>query len=235
MAGFAKLISKIPSSTTVWSTNISLPVVGKVKELSRYITNLANALDTIIFSFYIISLLGSGAVIIGSLVGFLFPAAATIMYSNLFFSIISVLFNLAGTATVTAFITTANNIINLFGSSLGVHAGLGKNFLILTWVSFGMALITNLYVMAIWFFQFRTISVKVQRRSSPQFVMPPPTSPQRLLSVRREQGQGQQESDDTVPTINTFNTVNTYNTTNTLGTFNTRRSSRRQSKQYADF
>lgn len=39
------------------------------------------------------------------------------MYNNPAFSIIGVLFNLAGSATVTAFITTANNIVNLFGAA----------------------------------------------------------------------------------------------------------------------
>jgi hypothetical protein len=65
------------------------------------------------------------------------PINRAIMYNNLAFSIIGVLFNLAGSTTVTAFITTANNIVNLFGEALGLKAGLGTRFLILTWASFG--------------------------------------------------------------------------------------------------
>jgi hypothetical protein len=87
------------------------------------------------------------------------------MYSNLAFSIIGLLFNLAGSATVTAFIITAKNIVNLFGSSLGLDAEIGYNFLILTWTSCALALLANIYVLAVWFFQFRTISVQVQRLS----------------------------------------------------------------------
>lgn len=107
-----------------------------------------------------------GFIFFGSLAAFVFPSTPAIMYNNLAFSIIDVLFNLAGPATVMTFITTANNIVNIFGEALGLKAGLGIGFLILTWVSFGLAPLTNLYVLAVWFFQFRAISVKVQRRSS---------------------------------------------------------------------
>ena len=186
--GFANLIASVPSSTTVLSTNISIPAIVQVPEIALYLTALTDTLDKVIFSFYIISIIGSSAVIFGSLVAFLFPSSAGIMYSNLAFSIISVLFNLAGSATVTAFITTASNIVNLFGSSLGLVARLGTNFIILTWTSFGLALLTNLYILAIWFFQFRTVSVTVQRRPSPRPVPLQETSEDSIFRSSRVSG-----------------------------------------------
>jgi len=211
-----KLISNIPSSTTVLSTNITIPAISQVNQILANFTSLTNTLSKTIFSFYILSIFGSGAIIIGSLLGFLFPANPAIMYSNLAFSILSSFAGLAGSATVTAFITTAYNIINVFGSSLGLHAGLGSNFLILTWTSFGLTWLTNWYILGLWFFQFRTIEVRVQRRSPQLFV--PPLSPQVLTETLETSG-------DTVPTINTFKSKTS---------FSIRRGSRRQS-QYADF
>jgi hypothetical protein len=174
------------------------------------------------------------------------------MYNNLAFSIIGVLFNLAGSATVTAFITTANNIVNLFGEALGLKAGLGTRFLILTWVSFGLALLTNLYVLAVWFFQFRTISVKVERRSSQDMgnwkgigigigIGPEPsdntiTRPVRRNTVIRD------NSDETMMSTGYRNTVIRDNSDETIMSTgcrntNTLRNSRsgRNSKGYADF
>jgi hypothetical protein len=147
------------------------------------------------------------------------------MYNNLAFSIIGVLFNLAGSATVTAFITTANNIVNLFGAALGLKAGLGTSFLILTWVSFGLALLTNMYVLAVWFFQFRTISVKVERRSSQDMGNWKGISPEDTITrpVRRNTAL-RDNSDETMMSTG-------YRNTNTL------RNSRsgRNSTGYADF
>jgi len=141
------------------------------------------------------------------------------MYSNLAFSLLSSFAGLAGSATVTAFVTTACNIINIFGSSLGVHASVGSPFLITTWASFGLTLLTNWYVLGLWFFQFRTIEVKVQRRS-PHFIIPP-VSPRRLVETVETSG-------ETVPTINTISTFNSKTS------FHMRRGSKRQS-QYANF
>ena len=217
--GLEQLISNIPNSTTVLSTNISIPAISKVGNTLNYINSLANTLSKTIFSFYILSIVGSGAIMIGSLLGFLFPANPAIMYCNLGFSILSSFASLAGSATVTAFITTAYNMINIFGSSLGLRAGLGSPFLILIWLSFGLTCLTNWYVLGVWFFQFRTIEVRVERRS-PQFLVPP-TSPQRLTETVETSG-------DTVPTIKTINTFNSKTS------FSIRRGSRRQS-QYADF
>ena len=163
--GLADLISKIPTSTTVLSTNISIPAVAQVQEVTIYLTNLTNTLDKTILAFYVLSLIGSGIVIIVSLVGLILPSSPAVMYTNITFSIIAVLFNLAGSATITAFVATANNIVNLFGSSIGLHANLGSRFLALTWAGFGLSLLTNWYLLAVWFVDWRTISVKVQRRS----------------------------------------------------------------------
>jgi hypothetical protein len=87
------------------------------------------------------------------------------MCANLVPSTVSAGFALSASATTTAFITTANNKINLFASALSLRAEPSSAFLALTWTSFAVALLTNWYLLVVWFVEFRTISVKVQRRS----------------------------------------------------------------------
>jgi hypothetical protein len=99
--------------------------MAQIQEVSIYLTSLLNTLDGTIFVFYILGIIGSGFDFLGSLAAFVFPSISAIMYNNLAFSIIGILFNLANSTTVTAFITTANNIVNLFGEALGLEAGLG--------------------------------------------------------------------------------------------------------------
>jgi len=62
---------------------------------------------------------------------------------------------------------TANNTVNLFGASLGLVAKLGNSFLVLTWTGLVMALLANWYVLAVWFFQFRTVNVTLQQKPNP--------------------------------------------------------------------
>ncbi|KAE9376271.1 hypothetical protein N431DRAFT_529122 [Stipitochalara longipes BDJ] len=164
-SGLVGLISKIPSSTTVLTTNITIPVITQVQEMSVYLTNLTNTLDQVIFAFYIIALISSGFVILGSIAQFLLPTSGMVMYANLITSTLTAAFALSASVTTTAFITTANNIINIFGTALGLRAELSPAFLALTWAGFAAALLTNWYLVAVWFVEFRTISVKVQRRS----------------------------------------------------------------------
>ncbi|KUJ20225.1 uncharacterized protein LY89DRAFT_731450 [Mollisia scopiformis] len=168
-SGLTRLISNIPSSTTVLTTNISIPAIAQVQSISVYLGNLTNTLDRTIFAFYLISLAGSAFVVLASLLQFLLPSSKWIMNTNLVASSIGSLFLLSASATATAFITTANNIINLFGSALGLKAELGTGFLILTWLSFVVSLLETCTLLAVWFVEFRTISVKVQRRSPQDF------------------------------------------------------------------
>jgi hypothetical protein len=133
--------------------------------MSIYLTNLTSTLDQIIFAFYMITLITSGFVILGSIAQFLLPTSGIVMYANLMTSALCAASALSASATTTAFITTANNIINIFGSALGLRAELSSAFLALTWTSFAVALFMNWYLLAVWFVEFRTISVKVQRRS----------------------------------------------------------------------
>ncbi|PMD29659.1 hypothetical protein L207DRAFT_574053 [Hyaloscypha variabilis F] len=163
--GLVGLISKIPSSTTVLTTNITLPVITQVQELSIYLTHLTHTLDQIIFAFYLITLISSGFLILGSIAQFFLPTSSILIYANLVISTLNLTSSLSASAATTAFLTTANNIINIFGSALNLHSDLGTSFLILTWTSFATALLTNWYIIAVWFIEFRTISVKVQRRS----------------------------------------------------------------------
>jgi hypothetical protein len=163
--GLVDLISKIPSSTTVLTTNITLPVITQVQELSIYLTHLTHTLDQIIFTFYLITLISSGFLILGSIAQFFLPTSSILIYANLVTSTLNLTSSLSASAATTAFLTTANNIINIFGSALNLHSDLGTSFLILTWTSFATALLTNWYIIAVWFIEFRTISIKVQRRS----------------------------------------------------------------------
>jgi len=164
-SGLVHSISKIPSSTTILATNITIPVISQVQEMGIYLTNLTNTLDQIVFAFYIITLVGSGFVILGSLTQFLLPTCGMLMYANIVASTLSAASALSASAATTAFIVTANNIINLFGSTLGLRAELSVAFLALTWTGFAVALLMNWFLIALWFMEFRTISVKVQRRS----------------------------------------------------------------------
>lgn len=134
--------------------------------MSVYLANLTNTLDKTIFAFYIISLVSSGLVILGSLLQFILPTSSRTMHANLLASAVSTIFSLSASATTTAFITTANNIINLFGSALGLKATLGVDFLVLTWATFTASLLGNVSLLFVWFVEFRTISVKVERRSA---------------------------------------------------------------------
>ncbi|KAE8444373.1 hypothetical protein EG329_000573 [Mollisiaceae sp. DMI_Dod_QoI] len=163
--GLARLISNIPSSTTVLGTNISIPAITQVQEMSIFLANLTNTLDRTMFAFYIISLVGSGWIVVGSLIQLIVPWSSRVMYTNMCASTIGTLFSLSASATTTAFITTANSIINLFGAALGLQTTLGTDFLILTWISFTVSLLETCSLLAIWFIEFRTVSVKVQQRS----------------------------------------------------------------------
>lgn len=136
--------------------------------------------------------------------------------------------------------------MNIFGAALGVKAGLGTSFLILTWVSFGLALLTNLYVLSVWFFQFRTISVKVQGRSSQDMRVwkgiSPEVSDNNITRPVRRNTVERDDSDETMMnTAGYRNTVIRDNSDDTIMSTgyraNTLRNSRsgRNSKGYADF
>lgn len=148
--------------------------------MSIYLTNLTNTLDQIIFVIYMIALISSGFVILGSIAQFMFPTSGAVMFTNLMTSTLSAASALSASAVTTGFITTASNIVNIFGSALGLRAELSSDFLALTWTSFAVALLTNWYLIAVWFVEFRTISVKVQRRS------PQDMSGRRQFGVFRE-------------------------------------------------
>jgi hypothetical protein len=181
--GLVDLISKIPSSTTVLTTKITIPVITQVQELSIYLTHLTHTLDQIIFAFYLITLISSGFLVLGLIVQFFLPTSSILAYANFVTSTLNLTSSLSASAAITAFLTTANNIINIFGSALNLHSDLRTPFLILTWTSFATALLPNWYIIAFWFIEFRSIFVKVQRRS-----------PQDLGNCRKGQGGGFRES-----------------------------------------
>jgi pantothenate kinase len=159
----------LPSSFTILTTNVSIPILGGISSAGGYIQTISTTLTQTVFAFLILSLISSGRVAIMSAALFLLSGAAfakILIYSTIVFSWLGVVFHLAAAIGVTAIIAIANTVINTVGNNLGVYSYMGTKFLIMIWVAWALIFISALYWGTVWFVEIRTYAIKARYRTS---------------------------------------------------------------------
>jgi len=83
----------------------------------------------------------------------------------MFFSALGAVFQLAASIAATIMISLVVSVINSFGNSIGVSASRGVDFLVLTWVGFGVLMAVNWFWCVVWFVEVRGLAFKARRRT----------------------------------------------------------------------
>jgi hypothetical protein len=164
MSGLSNFSSNIPSSLTVATTNVSVPFLAELGSTGDYLGNTIAALARALIAFYSLGIIGSGVTMLGSLIAIVLGNSRILLYLNMGFSTLGVIFLLAGSIAVTALAKLVAGIVNMIGNGLGLYAESGNKFLVLTWVAFVMMLLANAFWVLVWFVEFKTFRLVLERR-----------------------------------------------------------------------
>jgi hypothetical protein len=121
-------------------------------------------LDRALIAFYILGIIGSGVTMLGSLIAIVLGNSRILLYINMGFSTLGAIFILAGSIAITVLAKLVAGIVNMVGNGVGLYAESGNKFLILTWVSFVMMLLANSFWVFVWFVEFKTFRLVLERR-----------------------------------------------------------------------
>lgn len=163
--GISNFFSSIPSSITVLTTNISVPLLSELSSAGSYISTTISDFNKTIFAFLIITLASSFLTATLSALSILYSSSRILISLLLGFSTLGLIFVLAASVAATIMIELLSDLVNQFGDSVGLRARAGKGYLILTWVSSGLLQLGNAYWVAVWFVEFRRWAFKKRLRT----------------------------------------------------------------------
>lgn len=155
----------VTSSVVVGTTNISAPIASDLVSSVNGISQLFTGALKIAFAFYIISLVGSGSTIIGSLVG-VFISPKMLVVANVSFTVLSSTFQFLASVVATVIINLSQKLIGEVGGALNIHSHKGGKVLLLTWLGWLFILLAGLYWFYIWFVEVRDFDVRIMRKES---------------------------------------------------------------------
>lgn len=162
--GLSNFSSNIPSSLTIATTNVSVPLLADLGTTGGYLGSTLTSLAKALIAFYILAIIGSGITMLGSLAAIIFGNSRILLYINMGFSTLGVMFLFAGSVAVTVLAKTVAGIVNMIGNGIGLYAESGNKFLALTWVAFVMMLLANSFWIFVWFVEFKTWRLVLERR-----------------------------------------------------------------------
>lgn len=166
--GLSNFSSNIPSSLTVATTNVTVPLLAELGTTGDYLGNTVTALTRALIAFYIIAIVGSGVTLLGSLVAISLGSSRILLYINMGFSSLGTIFLFAGSTAVTILAKLMAKIVNMIGNGVGLYAESGTKFIAITWVAFVMMLLANSFWFLVWFVEFKTFSLVLRRRTPEQ-------------------------------------------------------------------
>lgn len=141
-----------------------MPFLAELGTTGDYLGHTMATLDRALIAFYILGIIGSGVTMLGSLIAIVLGNSRILLYINMGFSTLGAIFILAGSIAITVLAKLVAGIVNMVGNGVGLYAESGNKFLILTWVSFVMMLLANSFWVFVWFVEFKTFRLVLERR-----------------------------------------------------------------------
>jgi hypothetical protein len=148
--------SSIPSSLTVATVNVSVPLLADLGSSADSLGSILTTLAKALIAFYVLGIIGSGVTMLGSLFAIALGNSRVLLYINMGFSILGVVFTLAGSIAVTVIAKLLAGVVNMIGNGVGLYAESGNKFLALSWIASVMILLANAYWLSIWFVEFKS-------------------------------------------------------------------------------
>jgi len=156
--------SSIPSSLTVATVNVSVPLLADLGSSADSLGSILTTLAKALIAFYVLGIIGSGVTMLGSLFAIAFGNSRVLLYINMGFSILGVVFTLAGSIAVTVIAKLLAGVVNMIGNGVGLYAESGNKFLALSWIASVMILLANAYWLSVWFVEFKSFRLVLERR-----------------------------------------------------------------------
>jgi hypothetical protein len=163
--GLANITSSIPSSFTLLTTNVSVPLLADISSVSGYLSTTIRSLTKTALAFYIVAIIGAGVTFLCSLIGLFISTSMPLLYTNIAFSFLGSTSLIAASIGITFMATIISNAVNSVGKSVGLSVNKGAKFMVLTWISWGLLALANIYWSSVWFVEFRKHAVTFRKRS----------------------------------------------------------------------
>ncbi|KAK4232982.1 hypothetical protein C8A03DRAFT_19847 [Achaetomium macrosporum] len=158
-----RLLDQVPTYFVAGATNISFPALAGFPKLLVSFQGTTGDIGTVLFSFYMIGLICSCLVLVGSLLDFIWTSLAVITYSNLAFSsVASISLPLAAVATTTLISVTMLSV-DRSRALLNISAKAGGKCLTVVWVIAAAAVLVELAWISVWFVEVRGWTITKRR------------------------------------------------------------------------
>ncbi|KUJ08282.1 uncharacterized protein LY89DRAFT_765093 [Mollisia scopiformis] len=160
--------TSIPSSISIATVNVSVPILQGGGGGAGTIGSSLVLVMTLLSTFQIIGLVGSGILALGSLASVIMGRSRLIAYTVFAAAGLAFIGELVAAILITVIAGIVSGLINSVGSGVSLYVTSGKRALAFAWVSAALVILANIYWLAVWFVDFRRHSLKVRRRGTDQ-------------------------------------------------------------------
>ncbi|KAK7715547.1 hypothetical protein SLS63_011452 [Diaporthe eres] len=166
--GLTNITNSIPSSLTVGTAQVSVPLVATLKQSLQSTVDLAATAATVMMVLLIIGCISTAATAIGSILGILRAQSRFLSIINTGFSILgaTIFLGLAGIAT--GVVVAGSDSISDLGRGFNLGVKQGGGFIAIIWVAAVLAWLASAYWFMIWFVEFRRSAFSRRSRTSAQ-------------------------------------------------------------------
>ncbi|KAI7779713.1 hypothetical protein LA080_000400 [Diaporthe eres] len=166
--GLTNITNSIPSSLTVGTAQVSVPLVATLKQSLQTTVDLAATAATVMMVLLIIGCISTAATAIGSILGILRAQSRFLSIVNTGFSILgaTIFLGLAGIAT--GVVVAGSDSISDLGRGFNLGVKQGGGFIAIIWVAAVLAWLASAYWFMIWFVEFRRSAFSRRSRTPAQ-------------------------------------------------------------------
>ncbi|KAG8156411.1 hypothetical protein KVR01_013752 [Diaporthe batatas] len=166
--GLTNITNSIPSSLTVGTAQVSVPLVATLKQSLQTTVNLASTAATVMMVFLIIGCVCTAITAIASVLGILRAQSRFLTLVNTGFSILGAAIFLGLAGIVTGVIVAGSDSISDLGKGFNLGVKQGGAYLAIIWVAAVLAWIASIYWFMIWFVEFRRSAFSRRHRTTAQ-------------------------------------------------------------------
>ncbi|KAJ0104269.1 hypothetical protein J7T55_009433 [Diaporthe amygdali] len=166
--GLVNITNSIPSSLTVGTAQVSVPLIASLKQSLQSTVNLAATAATVMMVLLIIGCICTAITAIGSILGILRSQSRLLSVVNTGFSVLGAGIFLGLAGIVTGVVVAGSDSISDLGRGFNLEVKEGGAYLAIIWVSAVLAWVASAYWFMVWFVEFRRSAFSRRHRTSTQ-------------------------------------------------------------------